>query len=236
MILKHSDIFNPGTLNIFTDASIKSYNGETIGCPGAIVVETNDKYIQNIINIDSYIIRHSTNNNSEISAINLGIDNALKYRDQYHTINLFSDSNICVQGLTDWIFNWVNCVSGGLMYGSSGTPVANQHIFLSIIYKIVNNNLNINIYHQKGHVNILKPESILKAQKSMMNTNKLSDIELALVENVSIYNDAIDLHTKDHLDKYVLEYEYISKANCKLYEPVIAGRMIMNKYKELIGE
>ena len=32
------DIFNPETLNIFTDASIKTLKdtGETLGCPGAV--------------------------------------------------------------------------------------------------------------------------------------------------------------------------------------------------------
>ena len=79
----NNDIFTPDAINIFTDASIKKlYSGETIGCAGCILVfgELIDKNIQE----DYQIIRNTTSNNSEIKAIRLGIQNVLKYKNQYN--------------------------------------------------------------------------------------------------------------------------------------------------------
>ena len=101
-IITKDTLFNDRTLNIFTDASIVKIENETIGCAGNNIVANNT-----IIDQPRLIYRNSTNNNSEIAAIHMAVVNALNYRHQFETINIFSDSKICIYGLREWIFNWI---------------------------------------------------------------------------------------------------------------------------------
>jgi ribonuclease HI len=171
--MEYEDIFNDYTLNIFTDASILQLPGEHIGCPGVILAMT--KYgKQYEIPYDYKILRNSTNNESEITAILMGVYAGLKLRNEFRTINLFSDSRICIQGLKYWIFNWVNNIRDNKIISSSHKEVANQQIILQIIYTIIENNLRINLYHQKGHVT-LDSDSQENAKKVFKETNFITE-------------------------------------------------------------
>lgn len=236
-ILKYSDIFNQDTLNIFTDASVMHVENETIGCPGVVIVATDINGIPYVLNTYSYINNHSTNNDSEIKAIYSGVLCGLGYRNNFKRINLFSDSNICIQGLKDWIFNWIYCIQDNTMYSSSGQPVANQMTFMAIVHTIVNSNFEINLFHQKGHVNINSQKSLDKAKNSMVKSNRVKDIDMDLVIQLSIYNDMVDKMTKKHLeDYYDTEYVYSNRKK-NLFKIEDTNQMILKirKYKELIG-
>lgn len=189
----------PNTCNIFTDASIiKTIYGETIGCAGAIGYLTSGN--KDPI-ISTKIIRESTNNNSEITAILLGVGIALSAPKGFK-INLFSDSKICIYGLREWIYSWMNNREpDGTMVSSSGTPVANQEVFLHIINLITTNNLSINLYHQKGHVKNTK-SSLDNAKKVFFESNGvvLDDQDIF---NISSFNNYIDEYTRAKLNTYV---------------------------------
>lgn len=200
-MLHYSDIFNPDTLNIFTDASIKKISDETLGCPGAVCVITYQNGSNDVLDMSYYVERYATNNSSEIKAISLGIAKALQYRHRFKNINLFSDSRICIQGLREWIFNWVNCINNNVMCNSSGEPVANQNTFASIVHTILSNNLRINFYHQKGHVSINSKSSVDKAMKVFYDVNRL-DIGTELMVILSNYNNLVDKVTGDNLEEY----------------------------------
>lgn len=236
-ILRYNDIFNMDTLNIFTDASILKLEQETVGCPGVVMVTSDSNGFNSILNTNSYIVNHSTNNDSEIKAIRTGILCGLGYKDNFKRINLFSDSNICVQGLKDWIFNWCNCVVDDVMYSSSGSPVANQEVFMSIIHIITNAEFELNIYHQKGHVMINSSKSLEKAKKSMLRSNRLDDMDMDLLTQLSIYNDMVDTLTKDHLRVYYENNYSFKDKNVPLLKVKGVGSMQdkMDRYKELIG-
>ena len=190
---------NPNIYNIFTDASIiKTIYGETIGCAGAVGVPSLNS--ENTI-VSTQILRNSTNNNSEITAILLGIHMALNVPKNYK-INLFSDSKICVYGLREWIFNWANNrLPDGTMVSSSGTPVANQNIFLDIINLIIVNKLPINIYHQKGHVTNTE-DSLSNATKVFFESNGIL-LDKNDVINISDMNNYIDNYTRAKLNTYM---------------------------------
>ena len=85
VILRNENIFNKDTLNIFTDASIttirKPGHNETIGCPGAYVIGGDKE-----LDLQTQILRNSTNNNSEITAIFMGVLEAQKYRNYFGEI------------------------------------------------------------------------------------------------------------------------------------------------------
>lgn len=201
-MLNYQDIFKPGNLNIFTDASIKKLpDGETLGCPGALCIYTLNNGMPEILDLTCYIERYATNNSSEIKAISLGVAKALQYRNYFQRINIFSDSRICIQGIREWIFNWVNCINNGLMCSSSGEPVANQNTFASIVNTIVCNNLNINFYHQKGHVKISNNKAIENAVKVFKDVNKL-DVSFELMKELSNFNDIIDVRTGEELEEF----------------------------------
>ena len=74
-ILKPEDVFTDDALNIFTDASIRKIKGgETLGCAGMLAVIGNGER-----SYDRFqIIRNTTNNNSEIKAIRLGVEEAIR--------------------------------------------------------------------------------------------------------------------------------------------------------------
>lgn len=232
--LDFRDVFNTGTLNIFTDASIKKYpeyNNFTISAPGAIAVITTQKGYTKVIDTIMTPIPFSTNNDGEISAIRLGIFLAQRYRAKFKKINLFSDSNICVQGLNDYIYKWYrNMRDDGMLISSSRKLVANQAIFKAIVNDIVSTNLQISIYHQRGHV--YETHTIDKALNDFIMTNGIG-ASMELMNALSYYNNHIDIITK-HLLQNVDPIQYLQ------YNNMVSGfinnqldETIINRYKQL---
>jgi len=192
------EIFNPNTLNIFTDASVKIVGNYFIACPGAIAVTTfnNAPYI---CNQQAYLSYDSTNNSGEIQAVRLGLYLANLYKYRYNRINLFADSNICISGLNTWLDSWVKNAKRGILINSSNKVVENQETFKNIIDDIITNQLYINFYHQKGHVESNKKESVDNAIKVFKTINKLNP-STDLINTISNYNNYVDVMTKNYLD------------------------------------
>lgn len=182
-------------LNIFTDASItKTIYGETIGCSGAICLENK--------NLAKYeIFRDSTNNISEISAVKLGVLIALENRDLYDKINIWSDSQWSIFGLTKWIKSWTNNAIDYRLMNSSGELVKNQQIFLSIIKLIVDNNLEINFYHIKGHVVENNIKSINHATSVFYKSNGIR-ISRDKIYHMVQMNNLVDSTTRKLLNTW----------------------------------
>lgn len=182
-------------MNIFTDASIiKTIYGETIGCSGAICMEDNNTY-------KFEISRDSTNNISEITAVKLAVELALQNRDRFDTINIWSDSQWSIYGLTKWIRSWTNNMQNYNLMNSSGEIVKNQQIFLSIIRMIIHNNLKINFYHIKGHVNERDYKSINHAISVFSKSNNASISREKIFRAVSM-NNMVDKTTRQILQAY----------------------------------
>lgn len=201
--MEYNDIFNPLTLNIFADASVTVTPTETVGCPGIVAVTTNFNDRNIIIYKSSRIIRNSTNNNAEINAILDAVKFALNEKNNYKTINIFSDSKICIYGLREWVFGWSKNMIDERLYNSSGKEVSNQDVFKHIIHLIVSNNLRINLLHQKGHVTS-STNSLLNAAKVFGESNYvvLGNDGLDLIQEISKYNNYIDIETKEELKKF----------------------------------
>lgn len=193
---------NERTLFIFTDASVQKYglhDEEYISCSGAVaVVWKDDKY--EIIDQNFVVNRCSTNNNGEIKAIYYGLLMALKYRDQYDEINLFSDSKISIYGLREWIKGWVQHSTGTELLGSTLTPVSNQQEILACIYLIMSNNLHVNLYHQKGHCTQRVMSTALTTFKSSNHVYQfISDTFMFFICDM---NDYVDKTSRDTLMRY----------------------------------
>lgn len=197
------DAFNDNTINIFTDGSIyhNKKTGESIGSAGAILVVTKDNKRYEFR--ETVIDRWATNNTTEIKAISLGVDMAIRYAQTNGgnlRINLFSDSKTCILGLREWVFNWVNCVRNREMYSSSGKPVANQEIFKIIVDKILYYGIPIFLFHQKGHVKLGCIDSLYNARNCFNTSNGTNIQDMDFIKTISEYNDLVDLITKDELN------------------------------------
>lgn len=180
------------SINIFTDASItKTIYNEAIGCSGAICSEDNSlsKF---------YISRDSTNNISEITAIKLGVLLALENRNLFDVVNIWSDSQWSVFGLTKWIKSWMNNSVNYILKNSSGEDVKNQQLFLSIVKLIVDNNLRVNFYHIKGHVDTRSIKSVNHAI-SVFNTSNNTTISRSNMYAASNMNNLVDNTTRNML-------------------------------------
>lgn len=180
-------------INIFTDASIitTSYN-ETIGCAGAICMEDH--------NLNKFEIhRDSTNNISEISAVRLAVELALE--NNLSEVNIWSDSQWSIFGLTKWIGSWVANMDNYILKNSSGESVKNQQIFLSIIKTIIDNNLHVNFYHIKGHVNTTDIKSISHAVSVFYKSNGVS-ISRDKMYHACIMNNMVDNETRNRLQEF----------------------------------
>ena len=190
-------------LNIFCDASIKTFpDGITIGCPGSIAFLGYE-----VVDWGYLILPSTTNNNSEITAIRLALEMALKHRSKYKTINIFSDSKICVYGVKYWFEGWfANIDDNGVLYSTSGVPVANQEIFKEIMKLIIVTKLQVNLYHQKGHV-VETDKSLVFARHVFEESNRIT-LSMDQLKYISAGNDKVDKDTKYQLDLIISSLGY----------------------------
>lgn len=188
-------LFGRDVLNIFCDASIKKTNsGRTYGCPGSIAVDTTGSSVD----YRHTILVDSTNNESEITAIVMAIQQNIEYKNMYPIINIFSDSKISVNGLRDWMLNWISNSKDGVLMSTSG-EVANQQIFLHALNLIMYNLDSFRLYHVDGHKN---PENPSQVNKVINDFERFNGIKIGPIEAkyLCYYNGVIDNKTRDELD------------------------------------
>ena len=166
------------------------------------------------------MVFNATNNLGELYAVYLGVLLALKYRNRYDVINIISDSQFSIFSLSRWIWNWRNNINNGIYYNSSGSPVANQDIIIKIVNLIISSNLNVNLYHQKGHA----LNKVKKSKETFFRSNgiMLDDFE---ANRISFYNDFVDNFSRDKLIKnnkvLVSPLQYRADFNQELYKNLI---------------
>lgn len=225
MILKNN-VFNNETLNIFTDASTESRGSVYYASSGSIAVIGD-----NIVDSRYEVLANSTNNRGELYAILLGIHQICKYKNNVKYINVYSDSEISVKGLTVWIFNWVNNMNNdGVLINSAKEPVANQDIINMIIGLILHNNISLKMYHVNSHSSGTE-NSILKFKDKFKRSNNIiEDIDISLMKAIIDYNNIVDNTTRENLR--------IQNDNNKVYPytpPAYYCNINMDKYKMLLG-
>lgn len=187
------------TFDIYCDASVqKSLRG---ACAGALIVERGSPKTS----MKAVIQPNGTNNSGEIGAILLGTSCALEIRNTTPDLcqfNIFSDSNIGIRGVREWMFHWIamaNQAGNYKLINNSGQPVANQMFFKCIFNFLVMHNLQIHFYHQAGHVN----RYFAQAAKTFEDDNGIPLFRLGLsAETISSYNNFVDTRTRSLLRDY----------------------------------
>lgn len=196
--IKLPQFYNPETLNIFCDASISGKGYNTTGCYGVVAV-TED----NIIETEYRLVSHTTSNNSELKGLRCALSMANKYKDQFRFINIFSDSQISVFGLRDYIYNWRYNPKDNRLYGSAGKPIINQEIFIEchgILMQLgTYPNCIIRLFHQSGHIdngydNLKKAASVFGS-----SNNVRGNIDLNFIRYISTYNNFVDSTSRSYL-------------------------------------
>lgn len=190
-------------INLFCDASINI--DKKVACGGCYITCQNENGIQNL-GFQRIIQTNATNNSAEILAIWVGVIEAIKIKHRYPNavFRLFSDSKISLYGLRDWMKNWIARMNpDGVLIASNGQPVMNQERFIDIFNLIVENNLHIELYHQRGHVKDRNMSSKL-ARAHFIKANKVPPENLGLdIEYISDCNDIIDNLTRQAIREYL---------------------------------
>ena len=122
-------------LEICTDASMRTFldSGRVFTCSGAICINNmQERYT---------VTADSTNNRGELLGVYIGVKLAeemlLREPGRYSRVNLYSDSQFSIFGLTKWIYGWIKTIdNNGVMYGSNKEPVKNQDLFAMIFSSV----------------------------------------------------------------------------------------------------
>ena len=208
------------------------------GCSGALpVILINDT--PTMLETEMRVIERCTNNIAELTAIEIGVQIAIRNMDKYERINLFSDSEISIKTLRDWIFKWVR---GMKVFQNkeycepymrelktvNGTIVANQIIIKNIINMICSIDPNVcqfNIYHCKGHC--LGKGDVSRDTFFKSNGIVISEDDALLLAK---FNDVVDNETRDTLYKnkfdkwFVVAPFAMFPTNLGLYRQIIGSR------------
>lgn len=212
-----NQFYNFKTLNIFSDASIIRAPYGFDGCYGVVAVVRDE-----IIDTTMRLVSNTTVNNCEIKGIRAAIDLAIKYKDQFDYINIFSDSQISIFGLRDYIYKWKYNIKDELLYTSSGKPAVNQEIFIECHKMLLESGLynKINLIHQSGHINS-NYASLQKAAVVFRKANGVAGpIDLNFIRYISTYNDFVDHNSRSLLhatnmreNKFVDPVKFVASGN-----------------------
>lgn len=183
-------------LEVCVDASLKKFGTRTFTCSGAVCINTmEEKYV---------VTNDSTNNRGELLAVYLGIKLAeatvLANPGVYSGINLYSDSQLAIYGLREWMPTWVkNMDRRGILHGSDKKPVKNQELFLMIVTYCVTHNLVVHFYLQKGHMNMNSQADLADANLRFKNANGFF-LRPEDIFKITFYNDLVDKNSRRILD------------------------------------
>ena len=153
------------TVNIFTGASFTKKLNTGYTCFGSVSI-----YGDNTQHVDlsDYQISIDSSKYGEIAAIRLGVLQALYYKKMnplVKKINIFSNSEICIKGLRNYCFKWMNYITLYKTIQPLETHIedwiSNQDVFLCIIRTIIDNDLPISFYHCSGNSSECKKNSAI---------------------------------------------------------------------------
>jgi len=212
--MKLEYIRNNHNLNIFTDASVKNKSRNIFDvCYGAVAV-CNDDIIDEVFRINT----NSTVNEGEAKGILYGLFLALKYRERFKVINIFSDSLISVNNINIGVYKWYS-IDEQLCRTNGDPVVKNSSVYLQILDIISRNNLRVNIYHIKGHINPNKQKDLYKGITTFIKSNNIldRDWEFSFIKYLSKWNDYVDnksrLILKVNNKKYVSPIKFVPNSN-----------------------
>lgn len=217
--MKKYDLFNSDSICIFTDSSFKKYKHlpttTAVGVTApAFCIYRGDYLIEQ----GFHILHDSTSQQGELYAMLLGVMASYKYRNFPH-IRLFSDNQNAVFSVREWIFKWaMETANGRRTLGPDGR-INNQDYIMDIIYTIISNNIYLELYHVKGHVDIKNRDSIQTSRSLFERSNPwVGRIDDPLVFQLAMGNNAVDEYSTVMLRDHIYDDRYSTKDLVKAVE------------------
>ncbi|WP_291632254.1 ribonuclease H [Clostridium sp.] len=129
-------------LKIYTDGSCSGNPGP--GGWGCIIIYEDDQ----ILKLSGGDI-HTTNNRMELQAINEALIYCLYSKEDIEGITIYSDSNYCVNSITNWLKNWKR--NGWVT--KARAPIKNKDIFQSVdmVLNMIRVKMKVDFVLVKGH-------------------------------------------------------------------------------------
>lgn len=197
--------FYKNAVNVFTDASTArlTINNQEVNttCPAFVTTIGGG-----IVEYGSTIFSHTTNSYGEIYALLLGIKSLIKYKDTDLFLNVYSDSEISVKGLTKWVNKWFHCGrKESILRAKSGLPVANQEIFLEIMKEVIEANVHINVINVLGHTNSDNVNDMIKFVRYFYKKNDIPmhSLPTEYLQEMAKFNSLVDEMSRTALYKVI---------------------------------
>lgn len=199
-------IFNPETVNFFTDSSYINNKG---GAYAAIAVYNNQIMRKDVRSCGAM---YTTNNVLELKAIRLAVGMAYTIANIPY-INIFSDSQYAVNSLRQYVKNWSwNSEVNAYTKPNEKYPIPNQELIVEIlrmIYRFMGERpgVSINIIYTPGHVGKdYKSAKDKFAKSNIWNygnyINKTDLIDTGLIQMLGLCNDRVDNLARDSAKRY----------------------------------
>lgn len=145
VIQKDLPVSTSNELNIYTDGAC-SNNQEKVNTGGWGYAHIVDNHC---VRVGSARVDNTTNNQMELKAVIEGLKSAKTTLKDYEVINIYTDSNYVLKGITEWIEgwkrnNWVN---------SSKKPVANKELWVELdsLKTEIQSSVELQWHKVKGH-------------------------------------------------------------------------------------
>lgn len=209
--LSKQDIINSESICIFADSSYRENYMDVKGitCP-AICVTCNGTIIDQKYSLEY----NSTSQRGELYALAMAVHESIKYRN-YKYIRIFSDSLNGILALRERVFKWIERANAGLEYydpAPNTLGAKNEDLIMSTIYNITMNNIPLELFHVKGHVNYSQYGSLMHAKRVFSHSNGITvPIDTELIRILSIFNDMVDRYSTFNLNKHIEDQFYKSK-------------------------
>ncbi len=152
------------------------------------------------------ITQGGTNNFGEIHAIRMGLQEAKKVisalkTDKSIQVEVYTDSKLCIQSLTQWIWGWMKNRRDGVLYRINGEKVKNQEEILGafkLMKELKNKKATIRFFHVNSH------KAKKNIEKDHKNFQKKNDCEITLDFYKFIYaqNDLCDKMVTESYNKF----------------------------------
>ena len=213
-----SDVYRSDTLNIFSDASHKQYASAY-----SVIAVCKDDIINNATRMHKF----TTSNAEELRGVRSALACALRFRHQYHYINIFSDSLLSIDSLRSYCNKWKYVEEKDEEYGFEHgryykAPkythrVENSYIFTECFefLRKLNETNDVALFHQPGHVNLEGKGNttnyyLKEAAKKFRKINNITEgmVDVNLMRYVSTYNDMVDRVSRIELSKCELKSNY----------------------------
>ena len=228
--MKKIDIFNEDSICIFTDSSFKNESKNPKIAIGTTAPSFEVFHNETCIETGFHILHNSTSQQGELYAVLLGVMASYKYRNFKH-IRLFSDSQNSILGIRDRIFNWVRDTNNGKSVLGDDGRINNQSYIMDIVYTIIYNNIPIEFYHQKGHVNIKNYQNIIEARDLFKRSNNIYGfVEDSLIITISQINNWVDQYSSLMLKNNISDPKYFTEGLTPAVEIGYAPFDISNYY------